>query len=320
MRHHFGDMLNREYGHWTITPNVERWKYRFENLLDAPEDISILTITKKDIHWEKVLDLKNLRELTLHEPSKEQLQALPKLRNLINLRISHCRPKTLGFLHNQIFLKELILEYVSGFDDLSPISNLPKIKALHLENLRGVKCFSGLKNCVSLQYLSIYGTLDWNQPVQTLDFMSGLRSLEYFESAFVRYLAEFPVFRSIRDLQFLKKIKVTMNAVSLEDFAYLAANRPDVLGANRNPYELHGEKTHLITESDYRAAWPIKKFEQLTWSHITPDGERLIIEPPSAFLLGKGTRTLSGPKDKILPKCLAHEAKYNKLVQLHKET
>ncbi len=27
MKHHFGDLLDRTYGHWTIVPNVERHQY-----------------------------------------------------------------------------------------------------------------------------------------------------------------------------------------------------------------------------------------------------------------------------------------------------
>jgi len=30
MKHHFGDLLNRDKDYWTIAPNRERWAYRFE--------------------------------------------------------------------------------------------------------------------------------------------------------------------------------------------------------------------------------------------------------------------------------------------------
>jgi hypothetical protein len=46
MKHHFADMLDRDGGYWTITPNDERWRCHFDDLDDAPADTSRLTLTR----------------------------------------------------------------------------------------------------------------------------------------------------------------------------------------------------------------------------------------------------------------------------------
>jgi len=142
MKHHFADMLDRSGGYWTMTPNQARWRCHFGDLADAPGDVSRLMITRDDRNWRKALDCQNLVELTLHEPSQEQLAALPDFPPLKALRISHARPASLAMLESQPALQELVLEYVSRVDDLAPVGALPCLTALHLENLRGVSDFS----------------------------------------------------------------------------------------------------------------------------------------------------------------------------------
>ncbi|EKR65327.1 hypothetical protein LEP1GSC036_1779 [Leptospira weilii str. 2006001853] len=35
MKHHFGDLLDRTYGHWAILPNIERHKYHLDDWSQA---------------------------------------------------------------------------------------------------------------------------------------------------------------------------------------------------------------------------------------------------------------------------------------------
>ena len=79
MKHHFGDNLSREQDYWSISTNRQRWAFRYNDLETAPADTEIITVTKHDLNWERVYDLAALKELTLHEPSKEQVQAIENL-------------------------------------------------------------------------------------------------------------------------------------------------------------------------------------------------------------------------------------------------
>ena len=314
MRHHFGDHLNRKYGHWSIVPNRNRWQYRYENLLDAPSDVSVLTLTKNDTNWERVTELNSLTELTLHEPSKDQLDILKQVSKLTSLRVSHARTKTIEFLESQSDLRELVFEYVSGFNDLTVISELPKLHAVHFENLRRVRDFSPLGLCQKLKQLSIYGTLDWDQPIEKLDFLGQLDLLEYFDLGFTRLLGPFPIFASISKMKSLKEIKLALNAASLEDFAYLEAKAPNVIGAIRQPYQFYEGENRIVNEGDYRAKMPREEFLTLKGASISKQGTRYLFEKPLAFLLGRGTRTVTGSEENILKKCAAHEEKYRSLI------
>src|SRR5262249_33163122 len=150
MRHHFGDLLDREGGYWTTIPNRDRYAYRIGDVPSGSEEVTIVTIGKEDENWARALTLPNLEELTLHAPTREQLEAIQQLRSVKRLRITHARPPSIEFIQSLRGVEELILEYVSGFADLSPLQRLRRLRALHLENLRGVSDFGGLPGIDSL--------------------------------------------------------------------------------------------------------------------------------------------------------------------------
>lgn len=315
MKHHFHDWLNRDKKFWTITPNRERWAYRFENLLDAPIESSILTVTKKDLNWERIFEFENLSELTLHEASKQQFEAVKKLENLTALRVSHARSKTLEFIVDQNNLEELVLEYVSGFDDLSPLTELPKLTALHMENLRSVRNFHGLSGCRQLKCLSIYGALDWKQPIESLDFLKELSELEYLDFGFINFLSGFPVFKPLASMKKLNEIRLGLSATTLENYAYLEAKFPDIKGAKRLPYRIIEQRNRKITTRDVRGRMPLEEFKAIPDAFLSDEGGRFIYEAPQLYLLGKGTRYYSGPIEKVMQRRDEHKAKYDKLVQ-----
>ncbi len=320
MKHHFGDFLDRSLGHWSICPNRDRWAFHVDDVKDVPSDQSTLTITKNDRNWERIFDLPKLEELTLHEPSKEQVRSIEQLTGLQRLRITHARPKSLDFLSRLSILRELVLEYVSGVEQLEPLGSLPGLESLHLENLRRVEDFSGVAPSKSLKYLSIDGTLDWRQPVRNLDFLGSLGNLELLRLAGVRVLAATPALSGLARLGKLKKLKIAMNALPIEDFAFIEAICPTVDGASRPAYIVNEAKRRELSSRDYRASMPESEFLGFSNAGITESGERYIVEPMSAFLLGKGTRTLSGKPENIIKKCKEYEARYRQMVEEYRVT
>jgi hypothetical protein len=261
MKHHFGDFLDRTGDYWTIVPNRERYAYAAEVDIDDKEAVKILTISKSHDHWKQVFDCPNLEELTLHDPSKEEVQAIRKLTQLKRLRVTFFRATDIEFIGDLHNLEEIILEYVSGFSDLSPLLRLTKLKSLHLENLRRVSSFDGLRGLNSLRYLHIDGTLDWNQPVENFEFVKGLPNLEVFSLGFVINKTEYPAFLPLLHLKKLKKIKIVRDTFKSNEFAFLQVALPHVEGCD---WDLFWDTGDRFTFLGKRAGLVFKRNPLLT--------------------------------------------------------
>ncbi|MCZ2129330.1 MAG: leucine-rich repeat domain-containing protein [Bacteroidia bacterium] len=234
MKHHFGDFLDRTSDYWTTIPNRERFAFIADFEIANKEEVKILTISKHqdEKYWKQVFDCLNLEELTLHDPSKEQVQAIRKLTNIKRLRVTFFRATDIEFISDLQNLEELILEYVSGFSNLTPLTRLKKLKSLHFENLRKVSNFDGLKGLNSLRYLRIDGTLDWNQPIENFEFLKGLPNLEVFSLGFIINKTEFPALLPILHLDKLRKIKIGRATFKTNEYAFLKVAIPNVEGCD----------------------------------------------------------------------------------------
>jgi len=232
MKHHFADFLDREGDYWTTIPNMERYAYSADKKIKDTEKVKILSISKDDKNWKQVFDCPNIEEITLHEPNKEQVESTRILTNIARLRVTHLRTKDIEFLSELNKLEELILEYVSGFSDLTPLRKLTKLKSLYFENLRGVANFDGLKGLDSLRYLHIDGTLDWNQPIKNFGFLAGLPNLEVFSLGFITNKSEFPALLPILKLKKLKKINIIRSTFKTKEYAFLETALPKVDGCS----------------------------------------------------------------------------------------
>ena len=228
MKHHFGDLLDRTGNYWTVVPNINRYAYSADDKIKNKDKVRILTISKHHENWEQVFECPNLEELTLHSPAKEQVNAIQKLTQLKRLRVTFFRPKDIEFISNLPNIEELILEYVSGFSDLSPLQKLKKLRSLHCENLRRVSNFDGLKGIKSLRYLRIDGTLDWKQPIEDFSFLEGIPNLEFLAFGFVINKTKFPAFLPILKLKKLKRINIGMATFDSKEYAFIETALPKV--------------------------------------------------------------------------------------------
>jgi hypothetical protein len=247
MKHHFGDFLDRTGDYWTTIPNRERYAFVADFDIANKDEVKILTISKSHnrAHWEQVFDCKNLEELTLHAPSKEQVQAIRKLTHIKRLRVTFFKAADIDFITDLQHLEELILEYGSGFSDLTPLQKLKKLRSVHFENLRRVKDFSGLAGIESLKYIYINGTFDWNQPVESLDFLSEVPNLEILAFGFgIRIMRqEYPIFKPFIHHQKIQKLKIGRAFCSLEDYAFaeVLLGKENITYADGTPVELFNE-------------------------------------------------------------------------------
>lgn len=234
MKHHFSDFLDRTGDYWTIIPNRERFAFIADFEIADKDEVKILTLSKHQDkeHWEQIFECPNLEELTLHEPSKEQVQAIRKLTKLKRIRVTFFRTADIEFLGDLTNLEEIVLEYVSGFSDLTPLRKLKKLKSLHLENLRRVSNFDGLKGINKLRYLCIDGTLDWKQPIENFTFLEELPNLEIIGFGFVINKTKYPAFLPILKIKKLKKIRIGMATFNTKDYAFIETALPTVLCGN----------------------------------------------------------------------------------------
>lgn len=279
MKHHFGDFLDRTSDYWTIISNKERFAFIADFEIGNKDEVLILTINKQQEkqHWQQIFECPNLEELTLHDPSKEQIQAIRKLTHLKRLRVTFLRTADIEFIGGLINIEELILEYVSGFSDLTPLLRLTKLKSLQLENLRRVSNFDGLKGLKSLRYLQIDGTLDWCQPIENFNFLEGIENLEVLALGFITNKSDFPALLPVTKLKRLKKVIAGLSTFSTRDFAFLEVALPDTFLCNFSNTKL---KPYVITSGDY------------------------------VYFLGKGTRSISINEEKAKEKLTLFEEKY----------
>lgn len=280
MKHHFGDYLDRTGDYWKMTPNRDRYKLMINNLANLDSSISAITITKDNPNWKDIFDLENLEELTIHNGSKEQFQSISKLVNLKRLRITHLRPKEILPIASLANLEELVLEYVSGFSDLTPLIQLKKLKSIHFENLRKVKDFSPLSQIENLRYLNIDGTLDWKQPVENFDFLCGLRNLEIFSLGRVICKKDYPILIGLTKLNKLKKIKIYKNMFPSEEYALLQVAIPNIEGSQWKHITVYSNRFIELDMDD-----PRMKISE----------EEIKLNYPNIRILYNGKRKISDP-------------------------
>lgn len=316
MKHHFGDMLDRDGDYWTVVPNRERYAYFVGNVASGSKEITIATISKDDEEWERIFSFPNLVEVTLHEPSKEQIESVSKIVGLKRLRITHARPKSIEFIERLVNIEELILEYVSGFSDLAPLRSLKKLKSLHLENLRRVSDFSGLSRISSLRYLRIDGTLDWKQPIKDFEFLTGLPNLEVLSFGQVINKSDFPAFLPALSLKNLKKLKMTNTTFAAKEYALISVGLAGVEGADFGPYKAFAYSSMPLPKDDVRYHLPVDVIEK---NHpevrIIYTGERVIDDPEDTWyeFTGKGSGRVKLGSPKSDSRCAEYAAIFEEM-------
>jgi hypothetical protein len=314
MLHHFGDLLDRDGGYWTIIPNRDRYAYRIGDVPSGSKEVTIVTVGKEDENWSRAFTLPNLEELTLHNPTQEQLVAIGELHSLKRLRITHARPQSIEFITSMRGVEELVLEYVSGFTDLSPLRELKRLRALHLENLRRVSNFSGLSGIDSLRYLSINGTLDWKQPMDDFEFLRGLPGLEVLALWQIISKKAYPALLPAVALGCLKELRLHGSYLATEEYALLEEGLRGVKGATWGPFRTVAYSQITLSATDIRAQLP----EDVIRKHhpevmIRFDGKREIDDPDSRWFefTGKGAGRIKCGSAKAEQRCIEYAERYN---------
>ncbi|SDI36650.1 leucine-rich repeat domain-containing protein [Chryseobacterium jejuense] len=227
-------LLGKIDHYWKMIPTHHTQSHSVDKEMPDPGLVRVLTISKHHQNWKRIFEYPNLEELNLDQPSLEQVQAMNELKSLKRLRIKSFRAKDVEFVSSMIDLEEVSLEYVSGFSDLSPLRNLPKLKALHLENLRKVSSFDGLRGIKNLKYLHISGTLDWKQPIEDFTFLEELPELEILSLMSFTLKAPFPAFKAVLRLEKLLEIRIPRGTLDTPEYAFLDVARPELIKGFEN--------------------------------------------------------------------------------------
>ena len=313
MKHHFGDFLDRAGDYWKMTPNKDRYQLMLDNFPVLDSSIESITISKKHTNWREILGLKNLEELTIHEGTKEQFEAIKELKHLKRLRITHLRPKEITPISELVNLEELVLEYVSGFSDLLPLSKLENLHSLHLENLRSVRDFSPLTKISNLKYLYIDGTIDWKQPVDNFTFLNEMQKLEVFSLGQVMCKADYPIFLGLIKLNNLKKVKIFNYMFPTEEYAFLQEAIPSIEGTQWEPISIFPNRYKSIEKDDQKMKLSKEDFiTRYPNSRVYPDGRREISDPnyEEFSFLGKKAGSIKCNSKNAEKKCEEFTMKY----------
>lgn len=317
MKHHFIDLLDREGGHWEMVPNRNRYSHELRNASGENREIKIVTIGSEDKDWERIFSFPLLHELTLHEPNNDQLSALHRLRSIKRLRITRARVNDIEFVGHLRDLEEVVLEYVSGFSDLSPLGSLGSLRAFHSENLRAVRDFSGLGGLSSLRYLGIYGTVDLRQSLESFEFLRYLPNLEFLSLFQVANKTPFPALMPIARLEKLKRLNIPRNEFPVEEYALLEAALPHVEGAAWKPCQRQADSRVPYPRDEILALLPESVVAELNRQDvfISPDGQKWVNDPKTEWyeFLGKGAGRIKCSSKQSDTKCAEFTEKYQVL-------
>jgi hypothetical protein len=322
MKHHFGDFLYRDGGHWNFVPNVERYRHRIGDTAEGDPEVKLLTFGKDEDNWRRALTLPNLEELTLHEPSPDQLRGVGALRSLRRLRITHARPKDIEFIASMTALEEVILEYVSGFSDLSPLARLPRLRSLYLENLRRVSSFGCLAGANHLEYLGVRGTLDWNQPIDDFEFLRGTPRLEYLGFSFIKCKAPFPAALPFAGLRELERLHLIWNELATAEYALIEECLPGIEGARWGAFSRFAPTYLDLPKSDPRHDLPLAELQAKHPEVLAhPGAPRRIPDPNDEWFefTGRGAGRVKCISANAAAKCAEKTAAYEVLKRRARE-
>ncbi|MGU3374984.1 leucine-rich repeat domain-containing protein [Chryseobacterium sp. M5A1_1a] len=240
-------LLGKTDDYWKIIPTHHTLSYSVDQAIIDNKTVKILTLNKHNQHWKLIFDCQDLEEVNLDQPSQEQIQAINELKQLKRVRVKNLRTNNIEFLSGLMNIEEVAIEYVSGFSDLSPLQHLPKLKALHLENLRKVSNFDGIRGIKSLKYLHIDGTLDWNQPIENFSFLEELPELEVLSLMNITNKASFPAFLSVLKLEKLLELRIPRETLDTAEYAFLDVAKPHAKKGfeNKSSWPLYVNKDYI---------------------------------------------------------------------------
>ena len=107
------------------------------------------------------------------------------LDQLVGLNIKNSNISTIDNIKNLTNLKYLRIGSSPGIESIEPLKNLTNLEVLVLEGLKKISDFSLLGELANLKFLSIEGGMYTMQKVDSLNFVSQLKSLIFFSTTMI---------------------------------------------------------------------------------------------------------------------------------------
>jgi hypothetical protein len=166
---------------------------------------------------------------------------------------------------------------------------------------------------VNLKYLAIYGTTDWQQPIDGFEFLRGLRQLEVFAMWEVKCLSAYPATLPAVNLQQLKKLHLHGRYLATEEYALLEEALKGVEGANWGPYRSVATAQLELSRDDIRAHLPAEVI-RARHPEVSVDykGKRMIDDPASAWFefTGRGAGRVKCSSPNAYARCREQSERY----------
>jgi hypothetical protein len=141
-------------------------------------------------------------------------------------------------LESQTQLKSLCLDWNSKAESLSPISRLPSLTVLRLNDLKKVRDLSPLRDCSGLIRVALCGGV-WNAfRVRSLEPLASLQKVSQLQILNVRVETE--SLEPLTRMASLAELELS-NQFPTQEYAKLAALRRDVKCPHLAPYVRLGE-------------------------------------------------------------------------------
>jgi len=198
-----------------------------DSLLDVPEDIQVLHITKKTVGLDRLPKFPNIRFLNAHDIRDSQFQHICTASQITHLGANISGITELQELCRLTNLEGLELSDNTKATSLNWLETLTKLKVLALVNCPITVDLSPLSACKDLRYLWLSSRYAKVMRVNSLSALSGLTKLERINFTNVR--VEDCRLTPLHKLNNLMEIELP-NFFPREEFVALAAALPNARG------------------------------------------------------------------------------------------
>jgi hypothetical protein len=164
--------------------------------------------------------------------------------NVEALSVYDARISDLSALHALADLKHLKVEWASKLTSLEPLRGLTQLETLHLSDLKNISDLAPVAALLLIDDFAFEGGVWDSATAITLEPISRMERLQKLRLANLRVLDG--SLRPIAKCKLLKDLWVS-NQFKMEEYAYLAAVRPDIVCDRFQPWTPFNEDRVLLT-------------------------------------------------------------------------
>lgn len=304
------ERIGETAGHWGFGNEFGD----FDDLTEVPSDTRALRIGRYAQNIRELSRLSKLEEVYLIHPTPDQVQAVFQQKQIKRLLFGDAHKLHLAGIENLTSLEELAFLNSSGPADLGILAELPNLRSLMLENLRGLTDWASIGRLKKLRcYCLTGGFVEATTHIPSLAYLKDLAALEHLYVAGVSYSGTEPAFEGLRHCKNLKTAVIVPGCFSLEDNAYLEAHLPEAVRYFKTLYEVNGKDNFVATTLQDAETLPAHK-------DLDASEDRLSWVPLVKAQKGRSfTRIYTGLRSRVLTRLKEFEACYSNALEAAKK-